>query len=275
MTKLSPATTDRVLEQMGLSKRPPLDFNGLSEIYSAWCQKVPFDNCRKMIACRNSLPGPLPGNDPVDFFEAWLQHGVGGTCWAVHGAWFELLVSLGFRPHRALCTMMTAPNLPPNHGSVIVEIEGSVYLVDVAITSVTPLSILQGQNAYVKHPAWGVEGLWQEGKFAVKWRALNIHDPFFCRIEQWPIDADIFASHHESTREWSPFNYQLNYSIVRDGGRTGIGKGEQVRIATDGTMTRKRLEDRLGFLVDQLGVSEELARQIPSDVPTPPPPTPV
>ena len=272
MAELEPALVEKILQQIGLTKAPSTDIAGLEELYGAWCRHVPFDNCRKLIACRRAEPGPLPGNDPVDFFAAWLQHGVGGTCWAIHGAWCELLQALGFDACRAVATMMVAPDLPPNHGTVVVTIDGDRFLVDASIMFVEPLPIVQGREARIDHAAWGVRGHWLEGKYAVQWRALHQADPFDCRIDQWPVDAARFSQQHEATREWSPFNYQLNFNIVRDDGRIGVGMGEGVSIAADGTMTCSPLIDRLTYLVDQLGVSEELARQIPADIPTPPPP---
>ncbi|MCB1683734.1 MAG: arylamine N-acetyltransferase [Pseudomonadales bacterium] len=272
MPGLDRALVENILQRIGLPATPSVDLTGLGQIYTAWCNHVPFDNCRKLIACRSGAPGPLPGDDPRDFFETWLQHGVGATCWAIHGAWCELLSAVGFRAHRAVGTMMVAPDLPPNHGSVIVEIDGDRYLVDASIMFVEPLPIKPGQDASIDHPAWGVQGHWLGDKYAVRWRGLHAPEPFDCRIDEWPVDVERYAVQHEATRTWSPFNFQLNFNLVRNGGRIGVGMGEGVRIEADGTVTRTPLTDRLAYLIDVLGVSEEFARQIPEDIPTPPPP---
>src|SRR5262245_66212075 len=97
---------ERVLTQLGLSDRPAPRLHGLQTLYAAWCRKVPFDNVRKLIHLHNHYPGPLPGDDVVDFFEAWLRHGTGGTCWAGNGALQVLLASLGFAAFRGLATML-------------------------------------------------------------------------------------------------------------------------------------------------------------------------
>ena len=272
MRDLDPALVESILQRLGLSKPPDPDLAGLGELYAAWCGHVPFDNCRKLIACRSGAAGPLPGDTPRDFFEAWMRHGVGGTCWAIHGAWCELLSALGFDAHRAVGTMMVAPDLPPNHGTVIVEIDGKAHLVDASIMFVEPLPIVQGQEASIDHPAWGVRGHWLNDRYAVRWRGLHNPEPFDCRIDEWPVDARRYATQHEATRQWSPFNFQLNFNLVKGGGRVGVGMGEGVRISADGVVTRTRLTDRLAYLIDELGVSEELAQQLPPDIPTPPPP---
>src|SRR4029453_12915515 len=73
---------EQVLSRLGLAERPAPTLDGLQTLYAAWCRKVPFDNVRKLIHIHNHDPGPLPGDDSTDFFDAWLTYGTGGTCWA-------------------------------------------------------------------------------------------------------------------------------------------------------------------------------------------------
>src|SRR5580692_149390 len=120
---LPQAMIDRVLERLELTGRPEPTLAGLSAVYCAWCRHVPFDNIRKLIHVRRGDPGVLPGDDAGDFFHGWLRYGAGGTCWAGNGALSVLLVALGFAARRAVATMLVAPNLPPNHGSVTVLLE--------------------------------------------------------------------------------------------------------------------------------------------------------
>jgi N-hydroxyarylamine O-acetyltransferase len=90
------ALLERVLERLGFCAAPSADLAGLRAVYSAWCGKVPFDNGRKMIALRAQHDLPLPGGDAEQFFETWLAHGTGGTCWPSSSAVYELVQSLGF-----------------------------------------------------------------------------------------------------------------------------------------------------------------------------------
>ncbi len=94
---LAPALVERVLAKLGLAAAPRADLGGLAALYAAWCRSVPFDNVRKLIHVRAAYPAPLPGDTPEDFFDAWLAHGTGGTCWAGNGALCALLESPGFR----------------------------------------------------------------------------------------------------------------------------------------------------------------------------------
>lgn len=269
---LDPSQTEAVLTRLGLSAPPSISCTGLTELYNAWCRSVPFDNARKLIAVRSGSTGPLPGDDPAEFFDAWLEHRVGGTCWAGNGALCALLQSLGFDAQRAVATMLVAPNLPPNHGTVVVSLPEGEHLVDASILHVEPLPIVAGRDVDVEHPAWGVTGHWLDDAYAVRWRAFTVVEPFDCRIDEWPVTAERFRTQHEATRTWSPFNYELMFTLVRGDGRIGVARGQAVRIAGDGTVTTEPITDRMGYLVDELGISDTLARAIPPDVSTPPPP---
>jgi N-hydroxyarylamine O-acetyltransferase len=135
---LSPDLLERVLMKLGLSCRPAPPLDGLQTLYAAWCRKVPFDNVRKLIHVHNQDPGPLPGDDAIDFFEAGITYGTGGTCWAGNVALHALLVSLGFVACRGVGTMLVAPHLPPNHGTVLVTCDGTLYVAIPHLTTIQP-----------------------------------------------------------------------------------------------------------------------------------------
>src|SRR5689334_18403724 len=124
---------ERVLAGLGLDRRSEPTLEGLRKLYGTWCQKVPFDNVRKLIHVRAVNSGPLPGSTAVDFLKGWLRFGAGGTCWAGAGAFHALLVTLGFDALRGVGTMLAAPDLPPNHGTVVVNFGADQYLVDCSI----------------------------------------------------------------------------------------------------------------------------------------------
>jgi N-hydroxyarylamine O-acetyltransferase len=268
---LSPDLVERVLEGFSLSARPTPDLDGLRTLYAAWCRNVPFDNARKLIAVRNSDPGPLPGDSADDFFEHWLAHGVGGTCWAGNGALCSLLDHLGFDARRGLATMMVAPDLPPNHGTVIVNVPEGRYVVDASIMYVEPLTAEADRSNVMDQQTWGVTGRWQDSRFAINWRPLHREDRIDCRIDDWHVDAAQFRIQHEQTRMWSPFNFELTFNLVQDDARLGIAQGRCLHLGQDG-LTTLDTHDRVAFLVDHCGISEAMAARIPPDMPTPPPP---
>jgi N-hydroxyarylamine O-acetyltransferase len=273
-TTLPDATLEHVLSRLGFSARPPLDRAGLDAVYDAWCRRVPFDNVRKRIHLQAGDLSPLPGSTPVDFFEAWLQHGAGGTCWAGAGALRTLLTTLGFEATRALGTMLAAPGLLPNHGTVIVSIDQNRFLLDTAMLHARPLAIRDHAGTAVEHPAWGVRAGWADGRWHVRWRPLHKTDGFDLRLEGFDVSAAEFRDRHEQTRGWGPFNYAVSARTLRGDEVVGLAFGHRVTLRANGTVEQTPINEteRRQFLTETVGLSEELVAQLPDDVPTPPPP---
>ena len=257
----------------GLSSRPEVSLAGLADLYGAWCRRVPFDNIRKLIHVRAGNPATLPGDAPNEFFEAWLAHGTGATCWAGNGALCELLTTLGFDARRAAATMMVAPGIPPNHGSVVVHFGDGRYVTDASILFVEPLPMREG--ARVAAPGVG-------RRCAVRRRC--IHDPLECRCSaptrstaattSTTSRPPTSAASTKRRATWSPFNFNLNLNVVRGDGRIGAGLGNRIVVDANGNVHGTPLagEARKRFLVDEVGISEEIADLLPEDVPMPPPP---
>jgi len=266
--------TERVLAKLGCDV-PPTTLPGLAEVYAAWCRGVPFDNVRKLIHVRSGDPGVLPGDSPTDFFENWLAHGCGGTCWSVHGAWHALLDSLGFSVGRAVATMLAAPNIPPNHGSVVVTIDGDHYVVDASILHSEPLLMREGEPAEIDHPAWGVSARWTDGQFCIRWRNfITGAQPMDCVFNQIGASAAEFSERHEMTRAWSPFNYGLSLTLLQGNRRIAAALGRLWSLDDSGTLSERPadLNERRRFLIEEAGMSEALVERLPDDVLMEPPP---
>jgi hypothetical protein len=93
-------------------------------------------------------------------------------------------------------------------------------------------------------------------------------------LDKIDVTADVFRDFHERTRPWSPFNYQVYGRVNRDDRVIGIAFGQRIEIGADGSVHQRELDERerLQFLIEELGIREELAVTLPADVPTPPPP---
>jgi N-hydroxyarylamine O-acetyltransferase len=257
-----------------LQSSPELTLEGLREVYGAWCQHVPFDNVRKLIHIRSGDGHPLPGSNPEDFLRAWLKYGTGGTCWSGAGALHALLRSLGFDATRGIGTMIAAPDLPPNHGSVLVTFDTDPYLVDSSILHGEPLALQTDAETRIEHSAWGVCATRKEGLWHVWWRPLHKVDGFECRFEHFNGTAGEFEARHEQTRGWSPFNFELSARLNRNDEVIGVAFGKAVSIHRDGSVTQTPIThpQRRQLLIEQLGISEEIVRLLPEDIPTPHPP---
>jgi N-hydroxyarylamine O-acetyltransferase len=265
---------ERVLTKLGLSDRPAPTLDGLQTLYTAWCRKVPFDNVRKLIHIHNHDPGPLPGDDATEFFEAWLAYGTGATCWAGNGALYTLLVSLGFPASRGMGTMLVAPNIPPNHGTVLVAYDETRYVVDASMLHSEPLRLDPDTPTGVMHPAWGVQCSTRDGYWYIRWHPAHMLDGLDCRLDHLHVTRETFRERHEHTRPWSPFNYELYARLIRGEAMVSTTGGQRVELNATGGVIRRHLEgdDRIRLLVDELGMKEELVQRLPLDTPTPPPP---
>lgn len=265
---------ERVLERLGFSNVPELSLKSLEAIYAAWCRKVPFDNVRKRIHVGLGDSAPLPGATPEDFFEAWLLWGTGGTCWSGAGAFQTLLCDIGFAAERGIATMLVAPDLPPNHGTVRVALGDDLYLLDSSILHGRPLRLLDGKTTETSHPAWGVQCAWKDGKAYLWWRPLHKPEGFECRLESFGASAEEYRERYERTRGWSPFNYEICARRNVGNDVRGLAFGHRVVLGGDGSVTREPVdqEERNRLLIEDLGISEEIVFRIPNDISTPPPP---
>ncbi len=270
--RVQEALVDRVLGQLQIA-RPEPDLAGLRSVYGAWCRSVPFDNTLKLVHVAEGRPGPLPGSTAEAFFSDWLENGTGGTCWSGNGALHDLLASLGFEVERAIATMLRTPQaISPNHGSVIVALEGERWIADASILSGAPIAI----------PAPGTESNsdllprfeWLEGKPAVRWRMPSAPGGFLCRIDRIGAGFEEWDALHQRTARWSPFNYELHARLLRGEESIGISSGAKFAFAANGALSTARLEgeDRARFLVEELGISREIALLVPPDRPVPPRP---
>jgi len=261
---------DAVLARLGV-ERPGVDLPGLRRVYGAWCRSVPFDNTRKLIHLSEGRTGPLPGSTAEDFFDAWLEYGTGGTCWAGNGALYELLAALGFEVERGIATMLLRPDAPsPNHGTVIATIAGQRWIADASILSGEPLAIPATGAPASSGPLPRFE--WLGDSPAVKWRMLRAPHGFHCRIDRIGVDEEEWDALHQRTTRWSPFNYQLTARLVRGVTTVGVEAGRRYVLDDDFDAEPVEGAERAWFLVDQLGIKRAVASRVPPDRPVPPGP---
>jgi arylamine N-acetyltransferase len=283
-SRLAPALLERVLERLGFSAKPDPTLEVLDLLYDTWCRRVPFDNVRKLIHLHEESSGPLPGDDPSEFFEAWLAHGTGGTCWASSNGLYALLEALGFQASRAVATMLVAPNLPPNHGTVIVDLDRIWHLVDTCMLHSEPFPLtpvptdepLPADTAPWDAPAppWAIDSDLYDGAHHIRWRPLHKPDGLLCRIDYMDATDEDYRARHEETRPWSLFNYELYARLIKDDAVIGISRGQFVEFRDDGSVVEHSLEpgEHERLLIETFGIAESLVHRLPPDRPTPPPP---
>lgn len=261
-------TVAAVLDRLGI-EAPARDLDGLRAVYAAWCGAVPFDNTLKLIHLAEGRTWPLPGSSAERFFDSWLEHGTGGTCWSGNGALHDLLEALGFDVARAIATMLSSPGaVGPNHGSVIVTVEGERWIADASILSGTPIRIPSpGQEA---EDGALPRFAWLEDQPAVVWCAPRAPDGFPCRIDRIGAEPAEWDALHQRTVDWGPFNHQLNARVLRDEITLAVALGQRFTFGPNGALSASELDrdGRVRFLVEEVGVSEVVARRVPDDRPS-------
>jgi N-hydroxyarylamine O-acetyltransferase len=265
------ATVAAVLDRLGVDP-PSRDLAGLRSLYAAWCQGVPFVNVLKMIHVAEGRRDPLPGFTAESCFEDWLACGGGGTCWAGNGALHELLVALGFDARRAIATMMPSHAPAPNHGSVVVGLEGKRWIADASTLTGEPIRIPAAGESAGAGPLPRFE--WLDGKPSVVWRTFRMPDGFPCRIERIGVDDAEWDALHRASGVWSPFNFELSARVMRGATTIGVSPGQRFAIAADGSVSGSPQDHaaRRRFLIEELGMSERIAVCLPDDRPVPPRP---
>ena len=257
-------TVERVLQRFGFTAPPPLSLAGLNQLYRAWGRAVPFDNVRKRIALVTKDPAPLPGGHAEEFLQAWLRHGTGGTCWPSSNGLFAIVTGCGFDARRIAGSMRDTGER--NHGSVIVRIEGSDFLVDSAVLTEAVIPLQPGEHLRIEDTLHPVVIEPVEDSFRLQFAfGFSEEANFPCRLLDDPVDHAFYLARYEITRapDQSPFNKALYACRNTDGavvaylGRTrfwkragGVEKGE----LDDDALTRSLIED--------LGLSEEIVAKL-------------
>src|SRR3954468_24400272 len=136
---------NRVTSKLGLPGGLVPDLESLNKVYAAYSGLVPNDNVQKRIWLAGDKSRPVTGGEPTQFFENWLQHGTGGTCFPANGALCALLRTLGFDARRVLgSVMMEGIERDGNHGTVFVRIDDTDYLVDAQLAAFSALPLIVG-----------------------------------------------------------------------------------------------------------------------------------
>jgi arylamine N-acetyltransferase len=190
-----------VTERLGLEGVRP-DEQGVAAFYGAWCAQVPFDNLRKLIGLAEDSR-PLPGDDPNDFFRAWLDHGTGATCWASANALHALARRVGFDAARVAGAMLDLPEL--NHGSVVVTVDGTTWLLDSSLLTGAPLRFDPDHSFAIEHDGYP-SSIEREGDSWMVHAESSMIDDLRCRLQPGVRRGDELAALHERTRAWSVFN---------------------------------------------------------------------
>jgi arylamine N-acetyltransferase len=272
---ISAELLDRVKSKLGLPNRASLDLAGLNKIYAAYSGRVPNDNIQKRIWLAGDKSGPVTGGEPVQFFENWLEHGTGGTCFPANGALCALLRALGFDAWRILgSVMMEGIEHDGNHGTVLVRIDETNYLVDAQLAAFSALPLIVGQSASTGGGIHDIHAVPRGEDFDVKWYpGSNRQTPMVTRLDlkRGPVDHDVFLVQYALSalrdRRRSPFNDALFIGRHFSDRILNVGRRTRTEISADNVAKKREitLAERAQILVDEFGISAEIVNAIPPD----------
>lgn len=256
------ALRDEVLDRLGAGSAPTLD-----ELYGAWSEQVPWDNVQKRIFFAGAVEGPVPGFTPEAFFRDWLAHGTGGTCWSGTTALWALLRSLGFDARLVAASMLHGEDGRPNHGSVVIPDGDAFIMVDSSMLTRRPLRVQRGERLASTHPTQGPSVDWTGAHCLVTFPVPGRPSPLTCRLDAIDVPIERVREWHDGTRTTSPFNGALTLRVNRGDSVVGVAFGRRSVLTPEGPepTTVLDLADMQRMLVDEAGMSEEIAAQLPPD----------
>lgn len=265
---------ERILEKLGLAGAPKPDLSGLTTLYAAWCQKVPFDSIRKRIFLAEGAAHPLPDITPEDYFRHWLEHGTGGTCWPTCEAWWTLLRSLGFEARRVAGAMLDFPQIAaPNHATIAVDISGASYLVDSFWRTEVPLLLDHRPTRAGRLPSIDVKADGEGPGRVIHWRFHLGRDWMrFGEDEDYQDVTNAFYCERYALTggDNSAFNHWTYIALNRGDDVHSIYKRTHFVLHPDDSIDATPLAtkaDRDAVLVEQFGISAEMAEQLPDCAP--------
>jgi arylamine N-acetyltransferase len=272
---ISAELLDRVQSKLGLPSRPCIDLAGLNKIYAAYSGHVPNDNIQKRIWLAGDKSRPVTGGEPTQFFENWLEHGTGGTCFPANGALCALLRALGFDAWRILgSVMMEGIEHEGNHGTVVVRIDDTDYLVDAQLAAFSALPLIVGRLTSTGDGIHGIHAIPRGEDFDVKWYpGSNRQTPIFTRLDlkRGPVDHDVFLAQYALSalrdRRRSPFNDALFIGRHFSDSILNVGRRTRTEISADNVVKKREitLAERAQILVEEFGISAEIVKAIPPD----------
>lgn len=265
----------RILSKLGLPDRPRVDLAGLNRVFSAYCGNVPNDNIQKRIWLVGDRTTPVAGGDPIEFFEDWLVHGTGGTCFPTNGALCALLRAIGFDAKRISGSiLLEGIEQDGNHGSVLVRLDGVDYLVDAQLASFKALPLVPGRPASTGGGIHDISAVPIPGGFDVRcFPGTNRTTPLIMRpdLNRGPVDHGYFLTHYGLSalrdRKRSPFNDALFASRRFPDAILMVGRGNRIDVSADNVVTKTEISEaeRDRILAHEMGFSEEVIRAIPPD----------
>lgn len=264
-TRLKRDVFEKVMAKFGFRDVPSPSKESLNAVYKAWCQGVGYDNVQKRIFYASGTKGPFPVMDPNDFLTQWMQHGTSGSCWPSAEALFGIITHMGFNVRRVAGQMLDCGDpTKPNHGTQIVTLDGEELFVDTGMVAEEVLSLKKGTATSTASKAFGI---WSKGDGKIWWKPGHSRQEIETVIQFDPCTNEYFEERYEATKAFSLFNHTIYIRRNRDNGILTYGRGNVVTVTPEGELSAKPItpEELPKFLIERMGLSEEIVSRIPAD----------
>jgi N-hydroxyarylamine O-acetyltransferase len=270
METLAPDQRDAVLERLGFAAPVEADRAGLDALYLAWCRRVPFDNLVKRIDVVAGT-APFRNDRPDAFFDLFLTHGTGGTCWPSTRALAALLHSLGFDVRLGSASMADEVAGPEHtHGTVLATVGDDLLWVDSSMLTDEPVLLVAGEATALDHPLRPVRVEPVDDLWRVHWQT-GVGIEMGCLLLADDVDGEHYSARYEWSRGWSPFNTAVY--ATRNGPDEVVtfwaGRRDVIEATGHTPGTTLDPDARRTVLVDEFGYSEEIVDALPPDDPPP------
>lgn len=264
---ISDLLANDVLAKLSLKQPIKPDLEHLRLVYAAWSSNVPFDNSHKLIELyqeKDSLT-----LDTEIFFERWLEHNSGGTCWPTCYALYCLLVYLGFTARFVIGSMLISDYpIGANHGTIIVDIGEQEYLVDSSMLAFEPLRIDNTEPTRTKPSIHQIFASPKDGFFEVEWntpRRKNHRIIFRSEPEYVNVNKSFFQQRYDISANIGVFNDELYISkrgkdwikTIKGYEFTSMDQDRQLNVVS------LSVDERVEVLINDFGLSSQVINQLP------------
>ncbi len=181
-----------------------------------------------------------------------------------------MLQSVGFGARRIAGRIVLDEYPGINHGSVVVTLDGADYLTDGQMAFFNPLPLTPGvpSRSGAGFHDIGAEPVGR-GFEATFYPGAKRETPFCFRTDpdHDPVDHAFFLGGYDRSRHSSPFNDALYVSRHFPDSIVTLFRHIKITVASDNTVTKTEISDaeRKKVLVEELGISQEMAEGLPPD----------
>ena len=256
---LAPEVAEKVLKRFAINLPLIPNEEGLTKLYRGWCRNIPFDNFWKRLKLNKQEFSDQDQINANQFFEIWLQHGLGGTCWTTANAMCELLKHLKFDVRVITGSMGDMGAV--NHGSLLVSFnDGKEYIVDTSILNEQPIKI---DGVHIENPVHPIQLYNESEAIKIIFEHCTKREPMPCAINKDIISREQIAEFYETSLENSLFN-DCVYIRKNEEGIIHSIVGTTYYTKSGNTLGKKKLneEERKEVLVNIMGLSKEIVAHV-------------